>query len=1031
MDFLAQRRAAPLFLLVGLLANPVQAQVISDGSLPTGVTSPDSRNFTIEGGGRSGGNLFHSFSQFSVPTNGAAIFNNAADVQNIFSRVTGTTVSNIDGLIQTNGSANLFLLNPNGMLFGANARLEIGGSFLATTAHRIGFADGAEFSATKPTAALTISVPIGIQTATNPGKITVQGVGHGGADIKNNQLFSSPSQGLTVRSGKTLALLGGDIILSGAQLRSPSGSLELGSVGSDALVGLIADAAGWKFDYAGVQAFQDIQASKNTLLQTTAATAGAINLRGRNLTFSEKTYLLTEQFGDLPGRSLNLTAENISFNQSRLEATVFGKGALVPVVINATNQLNLANRSAIRQEGVGPASGGGIVINARGIDLTSNSSLSLGTSGQDGNAGPLTITANSLNLNQSGIVVGTFSSGRASEVTINANSMLLDNTASLVGVSRGGVRPAIFNLNVKNFVMRNRTGITLASNAGTKEAGRLNFNSESVLVENSSGITAQTGSDAPSSDVIINSKSVVFNNNSGMNTNTSSSGKGGRINITADALVVRGGVDGNSDIRAKASSTGDAGNINLAVDALLLENGQIQLQSEGIKQAKTDPSPGRAGSLNLVANSVTLGDRSLISASNGDGAGGALNLQARDQISMDQGSAIVTQAGRQPSSSQDGGTIQLQTRNLSILGGAYISSSTLGQGMGGSIAITADQVAIAGVGRPEYAEIPQKDIQKRIADLDKDLAAGKLTPALYQERKADTLLLLNGLIPKRDSLASGVFSESKAGTTGQSGNIVVQGRRVDLSQGARLSSSAQGSGDAGSLMIGAVQLKLDQGTIAASTQLGEGGNIAVKTDRLLLRQGSTIQTNAGGVGNGGNLQINAPLIIGLGNSDVIANASRGRGGNIGITTQGILGLKYRDRLTPDNDITASSEFGVNGTVQVNTIGVNPSSGLVELPVDTIDPSQKIATSCEAQSDSSFVATGRGGVPENPMQVTTSDRPWADLRSVARAMPKARITAAAMPIEATAIATNAQGQVALIGESLTAPNLGMATCAKPR
>jgi filamentous hemagglutinin family protein len=1015
-----------VLLSVALVVDPAQAQVISDGSLSTVVTGPDNRNFAIEGGTRSGNNLFHSFNQFSVPTNGAAIFNNAADVQNIFSRVTGTTISNIDGLLQTNG-ADLFLLNPNGILFGENARLNIGGSFLATTANSVRFADGVEFSAMNPTAPLTISVPIGIQTATNPGKITVQGVGHGGADIKNNQLFSSSSQGLTVRSGKTLALIGGDIILSGAQLRSPSGSLELGSVGSNALVSLTPDTAGWKFGYEGIQAFQDIQAGKNTLLQTTAATAGAINLRGRNLTFSEKTYLLTEQSGDLTGRSSSLTAENISFNQSRVEATIFGKGALVPVVINATNQLNLANRSSIRQETLGAASGGGIVINARGIDLASNSSISLGTSGRDGNAGPLTITANSLNLNQSGIVVGTFSSGRASEVTINANSMLLDNTASLVGVSRGGVRPAIINLNVKDFVMRNRTGITLASNSGTKEAGQLNFNSESVLVENSSGFTAQTSSDAPSSDIIINSKSVIFSNNSGMNTNTGTSGKGGKINITTDILTIRGGADGNSDIRAKASSTGDAGNINLTVGTLLLENGQIQLQSEGIKQAQTDPSPGRAGSLNLAANSLTLRDRSLISASNGDGAAGALNLQVQGQILMDQGSAIVTQAGRQPSSSQNGGTIQIQTANLSILGGAYISSSTLGQGMGGTIEIAADQVAIAGVGRPEYAEIPQKDIQKRIADLDKDLAAGKLTPAQYQERKADTLLLLNGLIPKRDSLASGVFSESKAGTTGQSGNIVLQGQRIDLSQGARLSSSAQGSGDAGSLMLGAAQIKLSQGTIAASTQLGEGGNIAIKTDRLLLRQGSTIQTNAGGVGNGGNLQLNAPLILGLENSDVIANASRGRGGNIAITTQGILGLKYRDRLTTENDITASSEFGVSGTVQVNTIGIDPNSGLTALPVDTIDPSQKIATSCKAISDSSFVITGRGGIPEDPMHLMKTDRAWSDLRPIAS--ETSRITTASMPIEATAMATNAQGQVELIGAGSIASPQGVATCAR--
>lgn len=119
----------------------VNAQVIPDSSLGTDV-SQSLDHFTITNGNRVGNNLFHSFQQFSITTNGSALFDNASDVENIFSRVTGSSISHIDGLIQANGSANLFLLNPNGIIFGQNAQLDIGGSFVATTANSVKFADG-------------------------------------------------------------------------------------------------------------------------------------------------------------------------------------------------------------------------------------------------------------------------------------------------------------------------------------------------------------------------------------------------------------------------------------------------------------------------------------------------------------------------------------------------------------------------------------------------------------------------------------------------------------------------------------------------------------------------------------------------------------------------------------------------------------------------------------------------------------------------------------------------------------------------
>ena len=167
-----------LTVLCGMTDNAI-AQVVPDNTLGTQVTQTGAV-FGINNGTRSGTNLFHSFSQFSVPTGGSAIFNNSLDIRNIFSRVTGSQASTIDGILKAQGSANLFLMNPNGIVFGPNAQLQLGGSFLGTTASGIKFADGIEFNTanTSMPALLSINLPIGLQMGTQPGSIQINGTGH-------------------------------------------------------------------------------------------------------------------------------------------------------------------------------------------------------------------------------------------------------------------------------------------------------------------------------------------------------------------------------------------------------------------------------------------------------------------------------------------------------------------------------------------------------------------------------------------------------------------------------------------------------------------------------------------------------------------------------------------------------------------------------------------------------------------------------------------------------------------------------------
>ncbi|HEY9601511.1 MAG TPA: filamentous hemagglutinin N-terminal domain-containing protein, partial [Allocoleopsis sp.] len=214
------------YLLVGCLvtASSVQAQIVPDGTLPVNsVVMPGCVVCTIEGGTVRGVNLFHSFREFSVPTGGEAFFNNPTQIETIFSRVTGSSVSNIDGLLRANGTVSLFFLNPNGVLFGPNARLEIGGSFVASTASSFRFPDGSEFSATNPQAPplLTVNVTPGVQWgASQPGAtITNRGRLATGQDL--TLLADKLDLQGQLQAGRDLTLLAQDTVRVRDALTTP------------------------------------------------------------------------------------------------------------------------------------------------------------------------------------------------------------------------------------------------------------------------------------------------------------------------------------------------------------------------------------------------------------------------------------------------------------------------------------------------------------------------------------------------------------------------------------------------------------------------------------------------------------------------------------------------------------------------------------------------------------------------------------------------------------------------------------------
>ncbi|MEH1902763.1 MAG: filamentous hemagglutinin N-terminal domain-containing protein, partial [Nostoc sp.] len=132
--------------------HPANAQIIPDNTLGTekSTITPQNLHELIGGGAIRGENLFHSFQEFNVNQGQQVYFTNPAGINNIFTRVTGNHISKIFGTLGIDGTANLFLINPNGIIFGKNARLDIAGSFVASTANAIRLGENGLFSATEP-----------------------------------------------------------------------------------------------------------------------------------------------------------------------------------------------------------------------------------------------------------------------------------------------------------------------------------------------------------------------------------------------------------------------------------------------------------------------------------------------------------------------------------------------------------------------------------------------------------------------------------------------------------------------------------------------------------------------------------------------------------------------------------------------------------------------------------------------------------------------------------------------------------------
>jgi filamentous hemagglutinin family protein len=942
-------------LAVYLSSGTAQAQTITpDGTLNTNVT-PIGLNTIITNGTAVGSNLFHSFREFSVPTGGAAIFDlgTTPNIATIFSRVTGSNPSSIDGLIQTSRPANLFLLNPNGILFGPNAFLNVGGSFVGTTANSIQFADGIAFSATDltPNPLLTMSVPIGLQfgTGTN-GAIQVQGKGNDGIVPTNNL-------GMIASPGQTIALIGGDVTFTSGVVTAPVGRIEIGAVGSGT-VSLTPTLLGLQFGYDQVQTFRDVSLTARSALWN--------------------PYPVGNPFG-----GIQVVSRDLRLDQSQIAAATVGAGRGGNIVIRIQRSLDLSGVNAKAQ-----APSAWIVNQV--------------APGATGNSGTIDVQAGQIML-RDGAAIHTFSagSGKAGNIRVVADTISAQGTVIAPGpVNLTGVSAS--RIASDNFASGASGDIVIAARQLSLEDGARIITFVAPTASGLGGNVTVTVADT----IFGRGISPLDFGVDGIGAITIGSGNGGNVQVTAGNLTLLEGASlatvTSTILGLPGSGTGNAGNLQVSIREALTVSGvsPFNAPSSSFLGSSTQGS-GHAGDVTITARdlsvsnlaSITSNSLSIAGQVKTAGNGGNLTLTA-DRIEVTSGSL-----GTFTFTSGDAKDTLIQANQIIVRDGGFITTNTAASGNAGQLTVKANDILVSGI------------------------------PGFETSISSSALIL--------DPSTRKTFGLPDM-PTGNTGSLNLQTERLTLQNGGQISVQHAGTGNAGQLDIQAQTIFLNDGNITASTASGQGGNLSLRVqDTLIMRQGSTISAESGGIGDGGNLNINAKFVIGLGNSDIIANAFNGNGGNIQIATQGIFGLKFRDQLTPDNDITASSQFGVSGNVQITNPGVDLNAGLLELPTDLIDPTRKIASGCAANQGSSFIVTGRGGVPVNP-QSFSSDRTWGDLRDLASVKTGRLVVApdhltaappAAALIEATGWHRNVNGQLELFAATAAGlPPLRSATCA---
>lgn len=955
------------------------------GDLGTTVT-PHGQTFQITGGTRPGNgtNLFHSFDQFNVGGGDTAQFLNTTPslpTSNILSRVTGDNPSSIFGTIQTTGfgDANLFLMNPSGIVFGPNATLKVGGSVNFTTADYLRLKE-----TTGSSAGLFYANPSAASLLSNSPVAAFGFLGNPASIILQESILGVPP-------GKSISLVGGNITIQSSMLGNSSDSPP-SAPGNQVLIASVAspgEILAGTLDRAlntNSQAFVGlgtVQISHKSTIDTRGESGGKVLIRAGQLIVDDSTIgsntgdvhldansilvksgarLIT--FTTAPENAGNITltaSRNIEMDSSAsiqsLSQGALGNAGNVTLRTTQGN-IHFTNGASITsQTSNGSGSSGSIEVDAQHGDIRlENSTIFTSAGGGTGTIKGIRISANNLELLKGARIDGdNFSKQVAGNIDVQIRGLLKLAGGSEIETTTVGTAPAADLIIRARDILITDGGSLSINTEGPGNAGNIKINADSLTVASGGRIQASTsgtgagGSIAikTTSDITVTGLSANDQDRSGIFAKTQSSG-GGNNSGSGGGGDSSGGGSGDGS-GGGASKPGKAGDITIEAKNLLL-NGGAQIDS-----STTSGGPGGNISIKTTENITIAGSSTRLTsdATRGDGKGGSLTLVAKNITVGDNASMTAATGGK-----GDAGNISLTAIDQLLLQSAgKVTTSTSGSGKGGTITIQANQVLLEGQGTRISA-----DTLPPFADM-------TITINILHTHVGDLIVRLDSPTGTRVALLSrvggngqnfvGTQFNDQAPTPTASGSAPFTGTftpREPLGQlnnelvagNWTLNVQDQTTGNVGSLESWTLQIgdqtfrssggpinipdnggksstiTVSNPTVPTVPGVGEspgiGGNIALTAVQAVsIRDGASITASSTGTGAAGNIEIDAGREFDVQRGSITTQANELNGGNINIRAIDLI------RIVDGKISTSALNGGGNG----GNISIDPKVVLLQ------------------------------------------------------------------------------------------------------